>query len=251
MHKSPSLSDQLDEAVEIVMRNRDASLPAMSPRLAALLRVAADLRGLPSSRFKARLQEELLAGTPGAKHGAASAAAPVRTLDEIEARLREMAREPKLVPHDVRAALSGLPELTMRFLASLNQHTIGVSRFSEHSHWERHPAGDELLHFLEGEAEIITLTDAGPVESMARAGSIFICPRGLWHRIQPRSPVLAACLPRRAGTRSTRARWSRAAPPQVDPLPQDTREARGARDRRCTAERAASDHHGEHDHSRG
>jgi quercetin dioxygenase-like cupin family protein len=56
-------------------------------------------------------------------------------------------------------------------------------------HWERHPNGDELLHLLEGEAEVVTLTDAGPVRSPLRAGSIFICPQGLWHQVRPRSPV--------------------------------------------------------------
>jgi len=77
----------------------------------------------------------------------------------------------------------------MRFLASLNRCTVGVSRFSEPSHWERHPAGDELLHVLEGEADVVTLTDGGPVRSTVRAGSIFICPRGLWHQVLPRSPL--------------------------------------------------------------
>src|SRR5207248_2578782 len=70
-----------------------------------------------------------------------------------------------------------------------NRCTVGVSRFSEPSHWERHPTGDELLHILEGEADVVTLTDGGPVRSTVRAGSIFICPRGLWHRVLPRSPL--------------------------------------------------------------
>jgi quercetin dioxygenase-like cupin family protein len=100
-----------------------------------------------------------------------------------------MAHESKMVAYDVRAALHELPEKTMRFLASLNRCTVGVSRFSGDSHWERHPAGDELLHFLEGTADIVTLTDAGPVRSTAGAGSLFICRRGLWHRVLPRSPV--------------------------------------------------------------
>src|SRR2546429_5362091 len=34
---------------------------------------------------------------------------------------------------------------------SPNRCTLGVTRFSEPSRWERHPAGDELLHVLEGE----------------------------------------------------------------------------------------------------
>jgi quercetin dioxygenase-like cupin family protein len=31
------------------------------------------------------------------------------------------------------------------------------------SPWERHPTSDELLHVLEGEVEIILMTDDGPV----------------------------------------------------------------------------------------
>ena len=48
-----------------------------------------------------------------------------------------------------------------------------------------------MLHILEGEAEVETLTDDGPVRSAVHAGSIFICPQGLWHRVQPRSRSLS------------------------------------------------------------
>jgi quercetin dioxygenase-like cupin family protein len=169
--------DRVDDAVEALMSNRDAPPPALDPRLAALLRIAGGLRDLPSEEFKARLKQELL-------HGRV-----VLTEQDIHARLQEMAEGPKLVAHDVASALRDLPELSMRFLASLNQCTVGVSRFSSYGHWERHPAGDELLHFLAGEAEIVTLTQAGPVRSPVRAGSLFICPQGLWHKVVPRSPV--------------------------------------------------------------
>src|SRR5205809_656045 len=162
-----SATDDLDDAVDAMMADPRAPLPRMNPRLVALLRVAADLRDLPREAFKARLRAELLSrgGAPP------SAGRPLVTAD------------------DIRAALGDLPEMTMRFLASLNRCTVGVSRFSEPSHWERHPAGDELLHILEGEADVVTLTDGGPVRSTVRAGSIFICPRGLWHQVLPRSPV--------------------------------------------------------------
>src|SRR5438128_3493968 len=180
-----SATDDLDDAVDALMADPRAPLPRMNPRLVALLRVAADLRDLPREAFKARLRAELLSrgGAPP------SAGRPLVTAEDIRARLEEMAREPRMVAHDLRAALGDLPAMTMRFLASLNRCTIGVSRFSEGSHWERHPAGDELLHILEGEADVVTLTDGGPVRSTARAGSIFICPRGLWHRVLPRSPL--------------------------------------------------------------
>jgi quercetin dioxygenase-like cupin family protein len=67
-------------------------------------------------------------------------------------------------------------------IGSLNQCGLFVGRFSGLSPWECHNGGDELLHILEGEVEITTLTDAGPVRNTLRAGSVFVCPRGLWHR---------------------------------------------------------------------
>ena len=180
--------DELDDAVDALMAEPRAPSPHMNPRLAALLRIAADLRDLPSEAFKARLRAELLSEV---RAGGAppSAGRPLVTEEDIRARLEELAGEPGMVAHDLRAALGDLPEMTMRFLASLNRCTLGVTRFSEPSHWERHPAGDELLHVLEGEADVVTLTDGGPVRSTVRAGSIFICPRGLWHRVLPRSPL--------------------------------------------------------------
>ncbi len=183
-----SAIDELDDAVDALMAEPHAPLPRMDPRLAALLRIAADLRDLPSEAFKARLRAELLSEV---REGGAppSAGRPLVTEEDIRARLEELAGEPGMVAHDLGAALGDLPEMTMRFLASLNRCTLGVTRFSEPSHWERHPAGDELLHVLEGEADVVTLTEDGPVRSTVRAGSIFICPRGLWHQVLPRSPL--------------------------------------------------------------
>src|SRR6266478_5834651 len=183
-----SAIDELDDAVDALMAEPHAPSPRMDPRLAALLRIAADLRDLPSGAFKARLRAELLSEV---REGGAppSAGWPLVTEEDIRARLEELAGEPGMVAHDLRAALDDLPEMTMRFLASLNRCTLGVTRFSEPSHWERHPAGDELLHVLEGEADVVTLTEDGPVRSTVRAGSIFICPRGLWHQVLPRSPL--------------------------------------------------------------
>jgi quercetin dioxygenase-like cupin family protein len=71
-------------------------------------------------------------------------------------------------------------------MTSLDKHMIGVCRGSSVSHWERHPAGDEMLHILEGEVDVDTLTDEGPVRATLTAGSVFICPRGLWHRLTPK-----------------------------------------------------------------
>lgn len=175
------------------MARPDAPLSALHPRLEALLRIASDLRDLPSEAFKAHLKAELLSrarGVTGAAPPPPRAGRPLHTEDDILARLAELADEPnQMVAHDVRAALRDLPDRAMRFLASLNECTVGVSRFSDSAHWERHPGGDELLHILDGEAEVVTLTEDGPVRSPVRAGSLFICPQGLWHRLLARSPV--------------------------------------------------------------
>ena len=113
------------------------------------------------------------------------------TVADYHARMDEIERETQLAAFDLDTALSDLPNRAMRFLAPLNQCTLGVSRFSGKPHWERHSGGDELLHILEGDADVVTLTDAGPVHSPVGAGSLFICPQGLWHKVLPRSGSLS------------------------------------------------------------
>jgi mannose-6-phosphate isomerase-like protein (cupin superfamily) len=112
-----------------------------------------------------------------------------------------MANSP-MQPHDLRAAWKAVPQLlvsptttpedalaSMRELGSLNECTLGVIRFSGETPWERHPGGDELLHVLEGEVDLTVLTDSGPVDATIGQGSIFVVPRGLWHRQRPRPSV--------------------------------------------------------------
>jgi PhnB protein len=56
--------DQLDVAVEAIVGDIDAPLPRVDSRLTALLKLAADLRDLPSESFKARLKAELISPRP-------------------------------------------------------------------------------------------------------------------------------------------------------------------------------------------
>jgi len=89
----------------------------------------------------------------------------------------------KLKAHDIREALEGLGEVEFRHLARFNRGAIGVFwAASGTSPWERHPEDDELLQVIEGEVVITVLTDDGPVDTVVRAGSLFVVPRGLWHR---------------------------------------------------------------------
>jgi PhnB protein len=54
-----SLIEQLDGAVEAIIANPDAPIPSVDASVAALLRVAAELRELPRADFKARLKADL------------------------------------------------------------------------------------------------------------------------------------------------------------------------------------------------
>jgi quercetin dioxygenase-like cupin family protein len=169
----------LDEAVESLMAGRDIP-PGLPPQVAELLAIAADLRDLPSASFKARLRAKLAAATPS--YGPA-----LRSEADIQARLADLAGPPRLVAHSLGAALRDLPELSMRFLTSLDAWTVVVSGYAtETPMWERHPAGDELLHVLEGGLDVTTLTATGPVHARVPAGSLFVCRKGLWHWARPR-----------------------------------------------------------------
>jgi hypothetical protein len=96
-----------------------------------------------------------------------------------------------MIAHDILEAGSGLrPNSRGQALASFNGCTVGVSRFSAHPLWERHPAGDELLQVSEGELDITVLTPEGPVESNCG-----------------QAPSLS--FPRDSGTRPGHAGWSR------------------------------------------
>lgn len=51
-------------------------------------------------------------------------------------------------------------------------------------HWERHLAGDELVHVLDGSATLEIVCDDGPPRSFTlRAGMLAVIPRGAWHRL--------------------------------------------------------------------
>ena len=182
------LIEQLDDAVEALVAKPNAPQPASDPRLAAILRIAGELRDLPRADFRNRLKADLAAQSKELKSVGGK---PLITHQDIEERLTELAEQPKFIVHDVRAALSDLPEMSMRFLDSMNDHLLVASRGDKRTHWERHLGSDEMIYVMDGETDIVTLTDGGPVESTIHAGSLFVCPEGLWHRLTPRPFVSA------------------------------------------------------------
>jgi len=53
------LTEQLDQAIEAMLRNSQASPPPVDQQIAGLLSVAADIRNLPGAGFKSKLRNEL------------------------------------------------------------------------------------------------------------------------------------------------------------------------------------------------
>jgi len=206
------LIDQFDEAVEAIMSKPskpaapDAALRAIDPRLGAILRIAGELRDLPRAEFKSNLKARLASSVSPPMASKPVGGRPVSTEEEIYARIAEMADEPRLVAHDVNAALDGLPEMSMKFLSQVNNTTLIVSRASSPTSWERHPGGDEMIYVVEGAAEIVTLTDGGPVRAKIGEGSLFVCPRGLWHKTFPHPSVAALYLTPGEGTENSHAK---------------------------------------------
>jgi len=62
--------EQLENAVHAIMSDREAGLPRVGAQIAPILRLAADLRGLPDRDFKARLKRDLLRAARARKSAA-------------------------------------------------------------------------------------------------------------------------------------------------------------------------------------
>jgi uncharacterized cupin superfamily protein len=71
-------------------------------------------------------------------------------------------------------------------LNAFNEGHAGVfwSEAGGPSPWEMHPDCEEMLQVLEGEIEVEVLPRAGGVGIKRRVpkGSLFVIPRGCWHR---------------------------------------------------------------------
>jgi quercetin dioxygenase-like cupin family protein len=212
-----SLTEQLDSAVQAIIAGR-AQRPMASANnhgpdaagaIAPLVEIAAALRDLPNRDFKARLKAQIVERARTAKEvlkPTAYMGRPLRTAEEVQARLLELTQARESVSYSLSDALDDLPDGAMRLLASLNDSTVGVARFSDQApRWKRHPEADELLHVLDGQLDVVTLTAEGPVHATVSAGSIFVCPRGLWHWPRPISPVSLLFVRPREGMQSSTA----------------------------------------------
>ncbi len=69
------------------------------------------------------------------------------------------------------------------------------------SHWERHPAGDEIVMLLSGEIELILRrTQADESLRLTTVGEFVVIPRGIWHTVRPVKPGRMLFITPGAGT---------------------------------------------------
>jgi quercetin dioxygenase-like cupin family protein len=60
---------------------------------------------------------------------------------------------------------------------------VTVSReMATWTHWERHPAGEEVVYLLSGRVDVVQDHDGTEVTIPLRAGEAMINPKGVWHR---------------------------------------------------------------------
>lgn len=85
-----------------------------------------------------------------------------------------LASSPEMVTEDGEAMFWGLGEF--------NGGHAWVGRYRGESDWTCHPDGDAILNTLEGEVTIRLLTDEGDEQIKAGPGTVYVLPRGTWHK---------------------------------------------------------------------
>lgn len=99
--------------------------------------------------------------------------------------------------HDLQAVMRREPDFTSPdgdasfwMLGGFGEGMAWVGRFRGTSPWERHAAGHEVLHQLEGEVDVTVVGDEGPETTRLQSGSVFIVPPDRWHRVSSTDEVV-------------------------------------------------------------
>ncbi len=99
--------------------------------------------------------------------------------------------------HDIEAILRTPPTWTIEngmvsfwTLDSFGGGSVWVGQWMGESPWEMHRDSDEMLQMLDGTVEITLLADAGTQKHQLKQGTIFVVPKGIWHRQSSRNRVL-------------------------------------------------------------
>jgi mannose-6-phosphate isomerase-like protein (cupin superfamily) len=81
-------------------------------------------------------------------------------------------------------------------LADYRDGLLLAIKASGQDHWERHLAGDELIHILDGKKTLEIVCDAGPPISFElRARTIVVIPQGAWHRSSSEGTTTISAVP--------------------------------------------------------
>ena len=71
---------------------------------------------------------------------------------------------------------------------------------SSWTHWEMHPAGDEILFMLEGNATFVLDLADGFREVALSAGRLLVIPKGVWHTAKVSEPGRLLAITAGSGT---------------------------------------------------
>jgi mannose-6-phosphate isomerase-like protein (cupin superfamily) len=75
-----------------------------------------------------------------------------------------------------------------------------VSMGADWTHWEMHPAGDEILFMIEGKATFVLNLADGLREVALSAGRLLVVPKGVWHTAKVSEPARLLAITAGTGT---------------------------------------------------
>jgi mannose-6-phosphate isomerase-like protein (cupin superfamily) len=95
-------------------------------------------------------------------------------------------------PQSTRAETRG----SVARLADYRDGLLLAIKSAGKDHWERHLAGDELIHILDGTKTLEIVCDDGPPKFFElRAGMIVVIPQGAWHRSYSEGTTTISAVP--------------------------------------------------------
>lgn len=111
---------------------------------------------------------------------------------------------PQLAMHTMPIGPTLYQELDERFDAFAGHMLISTHQFEKDwSMWELHPAGDEFVVLLSGEATMVLREPRGDREvTLSQAGSFIIVPRDTWHTARVKVPTQMMFITPGEGTRN-------------------------------------------------
>ena len=86
--------------------------------------------------------------------------------------------------------LTDNPEATFHSFHEFNGRAFGAVDITGSSPvWEMHPDTDEFFYIIEGELEFDLAESDAITHHVAPAGSTFVIPKGLWHKVSAEKGV--------------------------------------------------------------